>query len=252
MNQREKARQFLELHVKGSPVILYNAWDAGSAKTIAAAGAKVIATSSWAVAAAQGYKDGEAVPLELVEQITKRIASTVDNPITVDFEGGYSDNDRVLAENITRLIDLGIAGINFEDRVVQGTGLHDINRQAQRIATIRQVAEHRGVELVINARTDVFFLPGGNHQKAYPEAIERAKAYATAGASSLFTPGLIDAALIGKLCSDVALPVNIMIMQGASSNADLARLGVSRISYGNIPYVQTMEYLGKEAKLLLN
>src|SRR6202044_229897 len=109
-----KAKQFAALHVKGTPVILYNAWDAGSAKAIVDSGAKAIATSSWSVAEAQGYRDGESIPLEFVEQITARIAATVELPVTLDFEGGYSASDGGLANNIARLLDLGIIGVNFE------------------------------------------------------------------------------------------------------------------------------------------
>jgi 2-methylisocitrate lyase-like PEP mutase family enzyme len=123
MNQTEKAKRFAELHVKGAPLLLYNAWDAGSAKSIVEAGAPAIATSSWAVAEAQGYRDGEAIPIEFAEQIVARIAATVDLPVTVDFEGGYSDDDDELAGNVARLLDLGVVGINFEDRVVKGSGL---------------------------------------------------------------------------------------------------------------------------------
>src|SRR5439155_11795085 len=126
MNQVEKAARFAELHVKGAPLLLYNAWDVGSAKSILDAGAKAIATSSWAVAEAQGYKDGQAIPIGLVEQIVARLAGTIDAPVTVDFEGGYSDDDGVLAENVSRLLGLGVIGINFEDRVVQDAGLYAI------------------------------------------------------------------------------------------------------------------------------
>src|SRR5215472_13075948 len=120
MNQTEKAKRFAELHVKGTPLLLYNAWDAGSAKSILAAGAKAIATSSWSVAEAQGYRDGEVIPIEFTERIVARIAATIDVPVTVDFEGGYSEDDGQLAANISRLLGLGAIGINFEDRVVKG------------------------------------------------------------------------------------------------------------------------------------
>src|SRR6202046_4759780 len=147
MDQNAKAKKFTNLHVKGSPVILYNAWDAGSAKAIVEAGAKAIATSSWSVAAAQGYEDGEDLPLAIVEQVIGKIASSVEVPVTVDFEGGYSDDDHKLASNISKLLDLGIIGINFEDRVVNGKGLYNIDRQAKRLATIRHAAERKGVPL---------------------------------------------------------------------------------------------------------
>ena len=169
MSQSRKAKEFAALHVKGTPVVLYNAWDAGSAKAIVDAGAKAIATSSWSVAAAQGFEDGEELPLAFAEQIVGRIAATVDVPVTVDFEGGYSEDDRELASNISRLLELGVIGINFEDRVVKGNGLYSIERQAQRIAAIRAAAEHKRIPFFINARTDVFLGNGDDVDEALAE-----------------------------------------------------------------------------------
>jgi 2-methylisocitrate lyase-like PEP mutase family enzyme len=243
VSQTKKAKQFAALHVKGTPLILYNAWDAGSAKTIVDAGATAIATSSWSVASAQGYEDGEDLPLPLAEQIVERIAAAVDVPVTVDFEGGYSDDDRKLASNISKLLDLGIIGINFEDRVVKGRGLYDIDRQAKRIAAIRHAAERKGVPLFINARTDVFLGNSGD----VDEALERAKAYASAGASGFFIPGLTEADHIRRIAEEATLPVNVMVMEGVPSNDKLAKLGVARVSYGPIPYIETMEALQKKA-----
>jgi 2-methylisocitrate lyase-like PEP mutase family enzyme len=252
MNQTDKAKRFAELHVKGAPLLLYNAWDAGSAKSILDAGAKAIATSSWSVAAAQGYGDGEAIPIELAEQIVGRIAATVDIPVTVDFEGGYSEDDGELAANISRLLDLGVIGINFEDRIVKGSGLYSVDRQARRIAAIRKAAEQKGIDLFINARTDVFFEHGEDAAQAVGEALDRAKAYAAVGASGFFVPGLVDDALIGPICEGVSLPVNVMVMDGVPSNARLSELGVARISYGPIPYIRAMKALGQEAKTTMN
>jgi 2-methylisocitrate lyase-like PEP mutase family enzyme len=244
MNQSEKATHFAELHVKGAPLLLYNAWDAGSAKSILDAGAKAIATSSWAVAEAQGYRDGEVIPIELAEQIIARIAATVDAPVTADFEGGYSEDDGELAENVSRLIDLGVIGINFEDRVVKGSGLYGIDRQTRRVAAIRKAAEQKGIGFFINARTDMFF-EGVN--QSVGAALDRAKAYSAAGASGFFIPGLQDEALIGRICDSVAVPVNVMVMAGVPSNDRLIELGVSRISYGPIPYVRAMVAIKQEA-----
>jgi 2-methylisocitrate lyase-like PEP mutase family enzyme len=247
MNQKEKAEHFCKLHVKGRPIVLYNAWDAGSAKAILDSGAKAIATSSWSVAEAQGYRDGESIPLAFVEQIIARIAATVELPVTLDFEGGYSETDGGLAHNISRLLDLGIIGVNFEDRVVNGTGLYAADRQASRIATLRRAADEKRVPLFINARTDVFFQEGDPSQ-FMDDALERAKAYAAAGASGLFIPGLQDDALIGRICTSVSFPVNVMVMDGVPSNARLAELGVERISYGPIPYIEAMNALKENAK----
>src|ERR1700722_19484660 len=243
VSQIKKAKQFAELHAKGTPVVLYNAWDAGSAKSIVNSGAKAIATSSWAVAAAQGYEDGEDLPLSLAEHIVRGIVANVDVPVTVDFEGGYSDDDQKLASNITKLLEIGVIGINFEDRVVKGTGLYGIDRQAKRIAAIRRAAEQRGISFFINARTDVFLGNGGDVEEALP----RGHGYAEAGASGFFIPGVTDPGLIQRIVEEVALPVNVMVMDGVPSNDKLAKLGVSRVSYGPIPYIDAMGALQKKA-----
>jgi 2-methylisocitrate lyase-like PEP mutase family enzyme len=252
MDQIEKAKRFGELHVRGTPLVLYNAWDAGSAKSILEAGALAIATSSWAVAEAQGYRDGEAIPVELVEHVAARIVATIDVLVTVDFEGGYSDVDDGLAGNVARLLDLGVIGINFEDRVVKGSGLYDIARQVERIAAIRETAEKSGAGFFINARTDLFLGQGRDAAQSIGEALDRAKAYADAGASGFFVRGLTDAALIGRICEGAPLPVNVMVMNGVPANDELAKLGVARISYGALPYIRAMSDLQQEAKKALS
>lgn len=241
MQQKERAQHLASLHVKGNPLLLYNAWDVGSAKAIAGTGAPVIATSSWAVAAAQGYEDGESMPLSLVEQIVARIVDAVDVPVTVDVEGGYSEDPQVCAENVARLVDRGVVGINFEDRVVSGTGLHAIRAQCERITAIRRMADARGIPLFINLRTDLFFGSDIAAMDALPEALERAKAYAEAGASGLFVPGLVDLPAIAALCDTIELPVNVMTMPGLPDARALADAGVARISHGPGPYLQAME-----------
>ncbi len=156
MQQKERAQHFASLHVPGKPLILYNAWDAGSARAIARAGFQATGTSSWAIAAAHGYSDGESIPLTFMEEITAHIVRTVDLPVSVDTEGGYSIDPLACAKNIARFVDRGVVGINFEDRVLAGTGLHEIDAQCVRIAAIRNMADARGIPLFINARTDVF------------------------------------------------------------------------------------------------
>jgi 2-methylisocitrate lyase-like PEP mutase family enzyme len=247
MQMNEKALAFAKLHSKGSPLRLYNAWDAGSAKVIAEAGANAIATSSWAVAAAHDYRDGEQIPQRLVEEITARIVQATPLPVTLDFEGGYTDDDATLADNIGCLIDIGVVGINFEDRVVGGAGLYPINRQARRIAAIRGAAKSKGAEFFINARSDVFFGSDRDHAKLLEEAQQRASAYASAGASGFFAPGLLEEGLIQRLCAGVSLPVNLMMMKGAPSVERLGALGVSRISYGASPYADAMARLREAA-----
>ena len=170
----------------------------------------------------------------------------------MDFESGYSEDNNELADNIARLIDLGVIGVNFEDRVVKDSGLYSLDQQARRLGAIRKAAEQKCVDFFLNARTDVFFVHSEDAAKAVDEALERAKAYADAGASGFFVPGLTEDALIGQVCEAVTLPVNVMVMDGMPSNERLSKLGVARISYGPIPYVRAMNVLQQEAKKVLS
>jgi 2-methylisocitrate lyase-like PEP mutase family enzyme len=251
MDQNQKAAKFKNLHIPGDPVLLYNVWDAGSAKAVADAGAAAIGTSSWSVSEAHGYHDGQGIPMDVALQIVGRIAAVVDLPVTADFEGGYSDDDGALAENVVRLLATGVVGINFEDQVVGGTDLYDLNRQAARIKAIRTTADKESVDLVINARTDLFLGKGNNPPEVVNEAVDRAKAYAQAGASSYFIPGLQELDLIERIVKGQSLPVNVMIFDGLPLTPQLAEIGVARISWGSAPYVDAMAALTRDAEPIL-
>ena len=248
MNQADKAKAFEALHRKGTPVVLYNIWDAGTAKAVAEGGAKALATGSWSVAAAQGYADGQKLPMDVLIATARSIAASTDLPLSVDFEGAYSTDPSGAAANVEQLIEAGAIGINFEDQVVGGDGLHPVEKQAARIRAIREMADRRGIAFFINARTDLFLREGdlAKHAGLVEEALERGKAYAAAGADGFFVPWLIDEGLIEKVCAASPLPVNIMMRPGAPDVKTLAKLGVSRVSYGPGPYRAMMEKL-KEA-----
>ena len=253
MGQTDKARHFADLHVKGTPLLLYNAWDAGSAKAIRDAGAKAIATSSWSVAEAQGYRDGEAIPIGFVERIVGQIAATIDLPVTVDFEGGYNgDDDDGLAGNVARLLDLGVIGINFEDRVVKGSGLYEISRQADRIATVREAAKERGVELFINARTDLFLGQGRDEAQSDRRSARPGQSLCGRRSVRLLHSRLEGDALIGRICDGAPLPVNVMVMDGGRQTIASPRL-VSRAS-ATAQFLTSwaMSLLGAEAKTVLS
>ena len=248
--QIDRARRFAALHVKGDPLILYNIWDAGSATAVARAGASAIATGSWSVAAAQGYPDGEALPLDLLERIVGRIAATVTLPVTVDIEGAYAVDPDAAAQNVARVMAAGAVGINVEDGIIGGIrpGLYSVEVQCARLRAIRRVAEAHGVPLFINARTDLFLQAGReDHEARLEAALERATAYAEAGASGLFVPGLTDESLIARVCAAVTLPVNVMMLDGMPSSARLAQLGVSRVSHGPAPYRAAVAWLTAQA-----
>ncbi len=247
-NQTERTNLLTRLHIKGEPLILFNVWDAGSARAVQEIGAKAIATGSWSVAAAQGYADGQELPFEMAVANLKRIVASVDLPVTIDLEGGYGDSASELQESVTRVIKAGAVGINFEDQIVGGTGLYSLEGQRARIEAIREAAEQTSISLFINARTDVFLKadPANHSEEHLEEAIRRATAYAEAGASGFFAPGLINAKYIERLCKASPLPVNILVMPDVPSSKQLAALGVARISYGAGPYRLVMETL-KEA-----
>lgn len=247
--QKEKAQVFHSLHKKGDPVILYNIWDAGSAAAVAAAGAKAIATGSHSVAEANGYSDGQHLPLDLAIANIERIVNAVDLPVTLDLEGGYATDTAGLQANIARVIAAGAVGINFEDQVIGGKGLYAVEEQSARIAAIREAADKSGVPLFINARTDVFLknYPAEDTREHLEDVLERTAAYASAGASGLFAPCLRDAGLIRELCDRSPLPINIMVLPDTPSNTELAALGVARISYGPGPFRQMTEWLRSAA-----
>lgn len=239
MSQAEKASCFANLHQKGNPVVLYNIWDAGGAKALAEAGAPAVATGSWSMAAAHGYDDGEAIPLDFILNIVDRICAAVDVPVTVDFEGGYATEPSEVAENTRKIIRAGAVGINFEDRIVKGEGLHSIEAQAARIRAIKAVANEEDVPLFLNARTDLFLgTDPATHESSLAEAREREAAYAEAGADCFFVPGLTETALISRFVETAALPVNVMMIGELTSVKDVAALGVSRASFGPVPFIQ--------------
>lgn len=252
MGQIEFAKAFAALHSKGNPLVLYNIWDAGSARAVAEAGAQAIATGSWSVAAAQGFADGQALPLDAVLRVAREIVQAVDLPVSIDFEGGYAVSPEALADNIRALLATGAVGVNFEDQVVGGAGLHDLSLQARRIEAIRRAAETEGVGLFLNARTDLFLQSNPeDHATHMVAAVQRGRAYAEAGASGFFVPGLTDTTLIRQVCAAVDLPVNVMKSPAAPDIAALAACGVARISYGPFPYRNALARLKDEAREVL-
>ncbi|MCM8731889.1 isocitrate lyase/phosphoenolpyruvate mutase family protein [Hephaestia sp. GCM10023244] len=243
-------QRFAALHLPGTPLILFNIWDAGSAAAAERAGAKAIATGSVSVATAQGFSDGENLPIDAALANAHRIVETVTLPVTVDFEGGYAADPEGVGRNLARLAATGAIGANVEDQMVGGVGLYTVAAQAKRIAAARAAV---GASFFINARTDIFLkAKRETHDAAMVDsAIERAHAYAGAGASGFFVPGLGDLALLERVCRESPLPVNFMAYPGAPSAAEVARTGVARISHGPFPYYLAIEAFETAARTAL-
>lgn len=218
------AAQFHALHAGPEILILPNAWDAASAAVMADAGARAVATSSAAVAWAHGYADGDHLPVPILIRALEEIARILPVPLTADIEGGYTDDLATLSETIRAVAGAGAVGINLED------GTRDPDLHARKVEAARKAASSAGVDLFINARTDVFLKRLVPPEAAEAEAVRRAALYAGAGASGIFIPFANEAGLIGRLAGAVSLPLNIMGFAGVPKAAELQALGVRRLS----------------------
>lgn len=215
---------FSDLHRSGL-LILPNAWDAGSAAVMRSLGAKAIATTSAGCAWSLGWPDGDALPVERAITMCADVVRAAQGlPVSVDFEGGYSDDPAEVAATAKRLVAAGAQGINIED----GGGTPEA--LADKIAAIRGAA---GPDLFINARCDVWLRGVGEAETRVAEALRRGAIYAAAGADGLFAPGLTDANDIAALTADSTMPVNLLAFPGLPDAAELERLGVRRLSAGS-------------------
>lgn len=248
--QAERAQKFKALHTPGNPLILFNIWDAGSASTVAASGAKALATGSWPVAAAFGFADGENMPLDLALDNISRIIAVTDLPFSMDIEGGYGATPEGVANSVTRAVKVGVVGFNFEDQIIGGTGLYGLDAQIARIRAARHAADAVCEGIFINARTDIFLKakPDSHDEAMLAQAITRAEAFAKAGADGFFAPGLANTGLIAHLCTACPLPVNIIALPHVPEKEILAALGVARISHGPVPYKKMSAWLSEQAK----
>jgi 2-methylisocitrate lyase-like PEP mutase family enzyme len=232
------------LHRPGDPLLLPNAWDLATARAVVAAGYPVVATTSGGVAATLGYEDHEGAPGDEMLAAAARIARGVEVPVTVDAEAGYGMEP---AELVGELRSMGAAGCNLEDSDYTAGGLRDPGRQAEWLRAVREAASEDGYGLVINARVDVFlgpFLAGagpGTQEELVPEALRRANAYLEAGVDCVFPITLWERDALRRFMSDVRGPVNVLRLPPAPSPAELAELGVVRVSWGTLLHWEAMD-----------
>jgi 2-methylisocitrate lyase-like PEP mutase family enzyme len=225
--RQARARIFHSLHAPGLLLVLANAWDAASARMIEGCGARAIATTSAGLAWSHGYPDGDALPPDVLAAAVAEIARVISVPLSVDFEGGYAADPARVGEGIARVIDAGAVGINLED----GTDSPDI--LCAKIEAVKTAARGRGVDLFVNARCDVFLRRLAAPERALAETLARGGRYRSAGADGLFVPGVTDTAAIRAIAAGVALPLNVIVMPGLPPVAELAALGVRRLSAGS-------------------
>lgn len=225
----QRADRLRALHYGDTPLVLPNVWDAASAKLAAEAGFPALATGSASVAETLGYADHEAAPPTEMFAAARRITGAVDVPVTVDIEAGYGLPPSVLA---ARLIEVCAAGCNLEDSDHLLGRLTPAEKQAERIAWLRAAARAAGVDLVINARVDVFLQEWGEPTQRTPEAIRRALIYLEAGADCVYPILAPDAATIRELVAGIKGPVNVLYRTGSPSLRELAEYGVARVTFG--------------------
>ncbi|HEX6493195.1 MAG TPA: isocitrate lyase/phosphoenolpyruvate mutase family protein [Candidatus Dormibacteraeota bacterium] len=247
------ATTLLELHRPGDPLVLVNAWDAGSARVVAAAGAPAIATGSAGVAFALGRPDGERLSRAEMLTVVRGVASAVPVPVTADMEAGYGATPADVAETIGLVLAAGAVGINLEDLDPEGAhdALVDLDAQLARIRAVRERADHEGVHLVLNARCDVYLARIGAAEARLGTAIERANAYLAAGADCAFIPSVTDTPTIAALVTGIQGPVNVLAAPGSPPVAELAALGVARISVGSWPARAAITLLSRIAREVL-
>jgi 2-methylisocitrate lyase-like PEP mutase family enzyme len=222
-SQAEKAEIFRSLHRGPQILVLPNAWDCVSARIVEEAGFPAIATTSAGVANALGYPDGERIPAAEMLAAVARIAGCVRVPVTADLEGGY----QAVAATAAGLVASGAIGLNLEDAG------GDAAEHAARIATVRRVGRELGVNLVINARTDLYLDRTGDPASRFDRACERLLAYMDAGADCVFVPGVADEDTIRRFVDALRFPVNVLAVAGTPPIRRLRELGVARVSVGS-------------------
>jgi 2-methylisocitrate lyase-like PEP mutase family enzyme len=232
-DRRQRADAFHQLHAGPDVLLLVNAWDAGSARVLEAAGAPAIATTSAGVAWALGYADGEQLPPNDLIAACARICQTVSVPVTVDIERGFGCTTEDVCALVRSLIELGVIGVNIEDGFVPGTNhLAGPAILCERIAALRTLARALDTRLFINARSDTYLVSGCDPGTCFEETVRRTQLYASAGADGIFVPGL-HANDIVRFAQSTPLPVNVYAGDGwAPPVHALRRAGVRRASLG--------------------
>lgn len=233
MDQQTKiarAATFHALHDRQHTLLLPNAWDAGSAALLASLGFPAIATTSGGVAWSLGYADGGRAPLDEVMAAIQRITRVVDIPVSVDFEDGYGATPAEVHAHVHQAIDAGIAGLNIEDGI-RHESLRTLEDGAARVAAARAAAAQAGVPVFINARVDVFAVPGDVRTDVRIEdAVRRAHAYLDAGADGIYPMGVSDSAVLKTLCQRIDAPINVMARDGLADLDELTAIGVARVT----------------------
>ncbi|WP_043671563.1 isocitrate lyase/PEP mutase family protein [Streptomyces xylophagus] len=246
---RDRALAFRSLHVPGRPLVLPNAWDAASARIVEDAGASAVATTSAGLAWALGVPDGDRLDRERALEAVARITATVTVPVSADIESGFAKDPAGVADTVRAVLAAGAVGVNIEDALYGGEGvLRPVAEQAERIAAAREAADAEGVPLFVNARIDTYLRGVGG----VDETLERAAAFSAAGADGIFVPGVVEPGTVKELADGIDAPLNVLVGPGAPPVAELAALGVARVSAGSSVALAAYAVVRRAARELLD
>ncbi|MEV0738405.1 isocitrate lyase/phosphoenolpyruvate mutase family protein [Streptomyces sp. NPDC050549] len=246
---RDRAPAFRALHVPGRPLVLPNAWDAASARIAEDAGASAVATTSAGLAWALGVPDGDRLDRDRALEAVARITSAVSVPVSADIESGFAKDPAGVADTVRAVLAAGAVGVNIEDALYGGEGvLRPVAEQAERIAAAREAADAEGVPLFVNARIDTFLRGAGG----VDATLERAAAFRAAGADGIFVPGAVEPGTVKELADGIDGPLNVLVGPGAPSVAELAALGVARVSAGSGVALAAYAVVRRAARELLD
>ena len=247
-----KARQFQQMHLGPGLLVVVNAWDAGSARVFEQAGVRAVGTGSAGVAFSHGYADDERIPRAVMLKAIEEMVRAVDLPVTADILAGMGDSIEAVVATVKDVIALGAVGVNIEDSTdVGGPLLLDLGYQAEKIRAVCDAVNGGAVPIVVNARTDPYWLKLGDDAERLRTSIARANRYREAGANCLFVPGAKDAATIKTLVAEIAGPINILTVPGCPPLAELQALGVRRVSEGSGPMRASMMLARRIARELI-
>ena len=268
MDQVAKAHIFQALHRGPEILVIANAWDAASARVFEHAGMRAVGTGSAGIAFSHGFPDNERVPREVILRATREIVNAVGVPVTADILTGLAPTLEGVVATVKEVIALGAVGINIEDGTdgppgsgtwgghpgsgTWGAGrLVDLAEQVEKIAAVCAAVKASGVPIVVNARTDSFWLKLGEERSRLGASIERANRYREAGADCLFVPAAVDRETLRILAAEINGPLNILASPGCPATAELQQLGVRRVSEGSGPMRAAMMLTRRIAEELL-
>ncbi|MFD8811112.1 isocitrate lyase/phosphoenolpyruvate mutase family protein, partial [Streptomyces sp. NPDC059627] len=207
------------------------AWAAVRPRRREAGGPAGVAHTRGGRAGALGAGDGDRLDRDRALEAVGRIVATVRVPVSADIESGYAEDPEGVADTVRAVLAAGAVGVNIEDALygTEGGPLRSVAGQVERIAAARAAADAAGVPLFVNARIDTFLRAAGG----VDATLERAAAFRAAGADGIFVPGVVDPETVKALVEGVGLPLNVLVGPGAPAVAELAALGVARVSAGS-------------------